>query len=35
MLRWITPKDKVQNNEIYLKMWVVPINEKIKESRLG
>ena len=37
MLRWIdgnTQKDRVQNNEICLKIGVAPIDEKIRKSYL-
>ena len=36
-LRWIsgnTPKDRIQNEELHLKIGVAPIDEKMRESRL-
>ena len=38
MSKWIsgnTKKDRIRNDEIHLKIRIVPIDEKIRESRLG
>ncbi len=37
MLRWIsgnTNKDRIQNEEIHLKIWVTLIDEKMRDNRL-
>ena len=34
MKKWKYMKDRIQNEEIHLKLGVAPINEKMRESRL-
>ena len=34
MKKWKYMKDRIQNEEIHLKLGVAPINEKMRKSRL-